>query len=134
MKIGQAARRAGVNVQTLRYYERRGLLPRPPRRDSGYREIPDDAVRIVRFVKRAQALGFSLDEVETLLRLRRDRGRDRRRVRALAESRMRHVDEKIAQLQAMRDALSHLVHACAHGGAVECPIIEALDQPEDVQV
>ena len=61
MRISEAAGQAGVNVQTLRYYERRGLLPKPPRRSSGYREFPDDAVRIVRFIKRAQELGFSLD-------------------------------------------------------------------------
>jgi MerR family copper efflux transcriptional regulator len=127
MTIGQAAERAGVNVQTLRYYERRGLLPRSPRRQSGYRDLPDDAVRIVRFVKRAQALGFSLDDIEDLLKLRHDRRRDRARVRSVAAARLRHVDAKIAQLQAMRDALSHLIHACARGGAVECPIIEALD-------
>jgi Cu(I)-responsive transcriptional regulator len=132
MKIGQAAARAGVNIQTLRYYERRGLLPRQPRRESGYREMADDAVRIVRFVKRAQALGFSLDEIEDLLRLRRDRGSDRRRVRAVAATRLRHVDHKIAQLKAMRDALAHLIHSCEHGGAVHCPIIEALDTaPEE---
>ena len=77
MWIGEAAEQAGVNIQTLRYYERRGLLPRTPRRASGYREFPDDAVRIVRFIKRAQDLGFSLDEVEELLRLRRHSGRNR---------------------------------------------------------
>jgi Cu(I)-responsive transcriptional regulator len=132
MKIGQAASRAGVNIQTLRYYERRGLLPRQRRRESGYRDIADDAVRVVRFVKRAQALGFSLDEIEDLLRLRRDRGRDRRRVRAVATTRLRHVEQKIAHLQAMRDALAHLIHGCEHGGTVHCPIIEALDgAPED---
>src|SRR4029453_16136340 len=73
MRSGAGAEQAGVNVQTLRYYERRGLLPRTPRRDSGYREFPADAVRIVRFIKRAQDLGFTLDEVEELLRLRNDR-------------------------------------------------------------
>ena len=130
MKIGQAASRAGVNIQTLRYYERRGLLPRQPRRQSGYREIADDAVRVVRFVKRAQALGFSLDEIEDLLRLRRDRGRDRRRVRSIAATRLQSVDEKIADLKAMRNALAHLIHCCEHGGAVHCPIIEALEGKE----
>ena len=79
MRIGTAAAQAGVNIQTLRYYERRGLLPRPPRRTSGYREFPDDAVRIVRFIKRAQDLGFTLDEIEELLRLRNDKRRDRAR-------------------------------------------------------
>src|SRR5262249_493433 len=76
MRIGTAAEQAGVNVQTLRYYERRGLLPRPPRRESGYREFPDEAVGVVRFIKRAQDLGFSLEEVEELLKLRNDKRRD----------------------------------------------------------
>src|SRR5207244_6106668 len=89
MRIGAAAELAGVNVQTLRYYERRGLLPRPPRRDSGYREFPDEAVRLVRFIKRAQDLGFSLDEVEELIRLRSGIPRERARVRAVAERRVR---------------------------------------------
>ena len=127
MRIGAAAEQAGVNVQTLRYYERRGLLPRPPRRDSGYREFPDEAVRFVRFIKRAQDLGFSLDEMEELIRLRHDKRRDRARVRAIAERRVRQIDRKLAELQAMKKALVHLVHCCREGSTLECPIIEALD-------
>src|ERR1700730_6924349 len=105
MRIGTAAGQAGVNVQTLRYYERRGLLPKPPRRLSGYREFPDDAVRIVRFIKRAQDLGFSLDEVEELLKLRNDKRRDRGRIRAVAERRVGQIEGKIAELHAMKKAL-----------------------------
>ena len=127
MRIGAAAEQAGVNVQTLRYYERRGLLPKAPRRLSGYREFPDDAVRVVRFVKRAQDLGFTLDEVEALLRLRGDKRRDRARVRAVAEQRVRQIERKIAELQAMKKALAHLLHCCREGSTLECPIIEALD-------
>jgi len=127
MRIGAAADRAGVNVQTLRYYERRGLLPRLPRRASGYREFHDDAVRIVRFIKRAQDLGFSLDEVEELIRLRGEKRRDRARVRAVAERRVRQIDRKLAELSAMKHALSHLLHCCRQGSTLECPIIEALD-------
>ena len=127
MRIGTAAEQAGVNIQTLRYYERRGLLPRPPRRTSGYREFPDDAVRIVRFIKRAQDLGFTLGEVEELIKLRSEKRRDRTRVRAVAEARVRQVDRKIAELQAIKQALSHLVHCCQEGSTLECPIIEALD-------
>jgi Hg(II)-responsive transcriptional regulator len=127
MRIGAAAAQAGVNVQTLRYYERRGLLPRPPRRTSGYREFPADAVRIVRFIKRAQDLGFTLDEIEELLRLRTDTRRDRARIRAVAARRVRDIERRIAELQAMNTALSHLVHCCEEGSTLECPIIEALD-------
>jgi Hg(II)-responsive transcriptional regulator len=127
MRIGAAAEQAGVNIQTLRYYERRGLLPRPPRRESGYREFPDDAVGIVRFIKRAQDLGFTLDEVEELLKLRNDRRRDRARIRAIAERRVRQIDQKIAELEAMKKALGRLLHCCHDGSTLECPIIEALD-------
>ena len=127
MRIGAAAKQAGVNVQTLRYYERRGLLPPSPRRVSGYREFSDDAVRVVRFVKRAQDLGFSLDEIDALLKLRRDRRRDRGRVRAVAEQRIAQIDRKMEELQAMKQALAHLVRCCRGGATLECPIIEALD-------
>jgi MerR family mercuric resistance operon transcriptional regulator len=131
MRIGAAAEQAGVNVQTLRYYERRGLLPRSPRQVSGYREFPDDAVRIVRFIKRAQDLGFTLDEIEELIRLRSDKRRDRSRVRAVAERRLRQVERKIAELERMKSALLHLVHRCSDGSSLECPIIEALDGREE---
>lgn len=130
MWIGEAARQAGVNVQTIRYYERRGLLPRSPRRASGYREFPDESVRIVRFVKRAQELGFSLDEAAALLRLRKSK--DRVRVRAVAEPHLAQVERKIAELTAMRDALKRLVHACRCGTTLECPIIEALEHDNRV--
>ena len=127
MRIGTAAERAGVNVQTLRYYERRGLLQRPPRQTSGYREFPDEAVRVVRFVKRAQDLGFTLDEVEELLHLRNHKRRDRAQVQAVAERRVHQIEQKIAELQAVKKALSHLLHCCREGSTLECPIIEALD-------
>jgi Hg(II)-responsive transcriptional regulator len=128
MRISQTAKEAGVNTQTLRYYERRGLLPEPPRRTSGYREYPADAVAIVRFIKRAQELGFSLDEIEQLVRLRGVRRGERHRVSAIAEKKIAQVDEKIAHLKAMREALEQLVDSCHRGGAAECPIIDALNQ------
>ena len=131
MRISEAAERAGVNVQTLRYYERRGLLPKPSRRPSGYREFRDDAVRLVRFIKRAQELGFSLDEVETLLELRRQSGRNRKQIRAIASQRIQHIDQKIAELGRMRAALEHLIHSCHEGRTLECPIIEALDHTDE---
>jgi MerR family mercuric resistance operon transcriptional regulator len=123
MWISEAAGQAGVNVQTLRYYERRGLLPKPPRRASGYREFPDEVIKVVRFIKRAQDLGFSLDEVEELMRLRH-----RDRIRAVAERRIRQIDQKLAELERMKRALKTLVHSCHEGTTIECPIIEALDQ------
>jgi Hg(II)-responsive transcriptional regulator len=131
MWTSQTAKAAGVNAQTLRYYERRGLLPRPPRRGSGYREYPVDAVRIVRFIKRAQDLGFSLDEIEQLVRLRGTQRGDRQRVRTIAERKIEDIDRKIARLHSMRGALRTLVESCQHGGAANCPIIEALDDDDD---
>jgi len=128
VRTSQAAEQAGVNVQTLRYYERRGLLPKPPRRRSGYREFPEDAVRVVRFIKRAQELGFSLDEVEELLRLRRQSASNRTRIRSVAEQKVRQIEQKIGELQRMKRALQTLVHACHEGTTLECPIIEALEQ------
>jgi Hg(II)-responsive transcriptional regulator len=127
MWISEAATQAGVNAQTIRYYERRGLLPRPQRGTSGYRELPVDTVRLIRFIKRAQDLGFSLDEVSELLRLRSDTMRNRTRVRSVAERRLRQVESKIEELTAMRSALRLLVHRCHAGVSLECPIIEALD-------
>lgn len=129
MWIGEAAGQAGVNVQTIRYYERRGLLPRSARRPSGYREFPDEAVRIVRFIKRAQELGFSLGEVAELLRLRKSK--DRVKVRAVAEPHLKRVEQRIAELTAIRDVLEDLVHACHHGTALDCPIIEALEREDE---
>jgi Cu(I)-responsive transcriptional regulator len=128
MWITQTAKEAGVNVQTLRYYERRGLLPTPARRESGYREYAPDAVRVVRFIKRAQELGFSLDEAAQLVKLRGVRKGERHRVRAIAERKIEEIDRKITQLEAMRAALARLVRSCHDGGATDCQIIDALNR------
>jgi len=132
MWIGRTAKAAGVNAQTLRYYERRGLISRARRGRSGYREYSDDAVDVVKFIKRAQDLGFSLDEIEELIRLRGVRRGERHRVRAIAERKIDEIDRKIARLRSMRDALGTLVASCHRGGAAECPIIEALAAPSEV--
>ena len=128
MQTGEVAARAGVNIQTLRYYERRGLLGRPPRTESGYRRYSEDAVRIVRFVKRAQELGFTLDEAEQLLRLRRVTPARRSSVRALATAKVADIESKMRQLAAMRAALQQMLSACCGDGALECPILEALER------
>lgn len=132
LKVGEVAKQAGVNLQTIRYYERRGLLPKPPRTGSNYRAYPTDAVLLVRFVKRAQELGFTLKEIKELIALRVGRSRGRSEVRAVAESKMRDIDQKLARLQAMRNALYSLIETCACGeGRLTCPILEALNDPSE---
>jgi Hg(II)-responsive transcriptional regulator len=131
MWISEAAQQAGVNVQTIRYYERRGLLPSPPRRTSGYRELPADTVRRIRFIKRAQELGFSLDEVAELLQLRAAKPRSRSRVRGIAERRVEQIERKILELEALRNTLRALIHQCHEGTTLECPIIEAFERAEE---
>jgi Hg(II)-responsive transcriptional regulator len=127
MRIGKVAAEAGVNVQTLRYYERRGLLPEPERGNSGYRAYDPDTVRLVRFIKRAQELGFTLREIEELIELRQSPRRGAE-VRAVAATKVVDIERRIRQLKAMRKALGGLVAACdSEGGTVACPIIEALD-------
>ena len=130
-RVGEIARQAGVNLQTIHYYERQGLLPRPPRTESNYRVYPQDAVRRVQFIKRAQELGFTLKEIKELLSLRaapRARCAD---VRSRAQAKVRSIDEKMHTLQAMRRALSKLIGECSGKGPVtQCPILDALDSEE----
>jgi MerR family transcriptional regulator, copper efflux regulator len=131
LKVGEVAGRAGVNLQTVRYYERRGLLPRPPRTASNYRAYPRDAVRRVRFIKRAQELGFTLEEIKELLSLRATHRARCGDVRARAESKVKDIDGRIRTLEAMRAALNRLIEECSSEGSVtECPILEALDCEE----
>lgn len=131
MKIGEAAREAGVNLDTLRYYERRGLLPEPPRRPSGYRVFDDGTVRRVRFIKRAQELGFTLNEIRDLMELRLAPEASCRDVRDKAAGKIESIDAKIQQLRSMREALEGLTAACSGRGSVEeCPILASLaDEP-----
>jgi len=131
MRIGQVASQAGVNIDTLRYYERRGILDEPARRPSGYREYPADTVRIIRFIRRAQDLGFTLTEIEELLELRDARAGSRSQVRKLADAKLRSVDGKLSALQAMRSALYSLLQSCTCSeGKPSCPILDALDPPD----
>src|SRR5712692_4433613 len=133
MRIGEVAVTAGCNIQTLRYYERRGLLPAPARSASGYREYPSVTVPLIRFIKRAQDLGFTLGEVEELLKLRGAKGKERRKVRSLAEAKMRDIEGKVTRLQAINRALAGLVGSCGSSQAGSgCPILNALSEPEDM--
>jgi Hg(II)-responsive transcriptional regulator len=132
LRTGEVAAQAGVNVQTLRYYERRGLLKEPERRASGYRAYPADAVRLIRFIKRAQEIGFTLSEIEDLLRLRDDQDSACAEVRSAAEAKIEDIEQKIRHLRAMKRALGVLVASCAtEGSPRHCPILEALDDGKE---
>ena len=129
--IGELAEQAKVHVETIRYYERRGLIERPPRSAANYRLYPEDAVRRVRFIKRAQGLGFSLKDIKELLSLRAAPEAECGEIRAHAEAKIRDIDEKMDSLTAMKRALSMLVAECSGAGPLtECPILESLDTKE----
>jgi Hg(II)-responsive transcriptional regulator len=127
LRTGELAKRAGVNIETLRFYERRGLLPEPPRRESGYREYPSEDVRLIRFIKRAQELGFSLGEIKELLALRVQAGTTCTDVRERAQRKLSDVRQKIADLKAIERALRKLTASCTgRGPLTQCPILENL--------
>lgn len=127
LTIGRIAEQAGVNIQTVRYYERRGILTPDGRRASGYRLYSPEAVRVLRFVKNAQALGFSLDEIAGLLRLRVGRGAQCGSAKRRAEGRLKLVREKIAGLRSIERTLQRLLKTCAARGTTDfCPILESL--------
>lgn len=128
MTISHAARQAGVGVETIRFYERRGLIEQPPRpRGGGYRFYDDDVVGRIRFIRQGQELGFSLREIAELLSLRADPSADCADVRAQAVAKRIEVDRKIAQLRDIRAALDKLIATCPGGGALRaCTIIDAL--------
>jgi len=127
MRTGEVAASAGVNAQTLRYYERRGLLREPPRRDSGYRAYTSETVKLVRFIKRAQGLGFTLDEVEMLLHLAEGGPASCDAVKVLAEEKLGDLETRMESLRSMHDALEQLIATCDRPKRHrECPLIEAL--------
>jgi DNA-binding transcriptional MerR regulator len=125
LRIGQVAAQAGVSIQTLRYYERRGLLSPPVRSVLGHREYPPEAVAVVRFAKRAQELGFSLSQVEALLRLRAVQGAERLEAREVAEGLCRDIGLKRQHLEALQSALEAFIASCARpDGRPECRLLE----------
>lgn len=128
MRSSELAEQAGVNVQTLRYYERRGLLPQPERLDSGYRTYGPDAVRIVRFVRHAQRLGFSLEEIDTLLELSAGGPASCEAARELATAKVAELEDKLASVTAMRDSLLRLIDTCGlPRNRRECPLLHAIE-------
>ena len=132
MSIGQIARVAGTGVETIRYYEREGLLDPPARSASGYRHYAPEVVARLRFIRQAKELGFSLREIKELLSLRMQPDTTCADIRKRARHKIAAVDRKIEDLQRIRIALAQLASACkGEGPTSECPILEALDGRED---
>lgn len=128
MRISELADRAGVNIETVRYYERRGLVPEPPRTPSGYRAFKPETVDRIRFIKRAQVLGFTLAEIAELLSLRVRPAGNCEEVRKVAEVRRHEIEERIQALGEMKRSLDRLIAACrASQVTSECPILEGLE-------
>ncbi len=134
LTIGKAAAKAGVGVETIRFYERRGLIEQPPKpEDSGFRVYSAETVQRIWFIRQAQKLGFSLHEIQDLLSLRTDPAADSGDVRERATTKLAQVNRKITELERMRAALKTLIAACPGGGALRtCSIMEALAIPATV--
>ena len=131
LTIGKVAQSAGLAIDTVRYYEREGLLEKPARSAAGYRHYRPDAVARLRFIRQAKDLGFSLSEIKELLALRVAPGKSCADVRAHAEHKIADVDLRIASLRRVRGALVKLASACSGKGPVsQCPILEALEKKE----
>ena len=128
LTIARVAKSAGVGVETVRYYERRGLVAQPKRGMGSYRHYQPDHIQRIRFIKRAQDLGFTLQEISSLLKLAD--GTDRRSIRRIAGTRLEETRRRIADLKRIEGVLAHLLHECeAHAKAPRCPIIEAMGAP-----
>ncbi len=131
MTIGAVAKRAGVAIDTIRYYEREGLLPEPLRRASGYRSYDEGVVQQLLFIRRAKDLGFTLEEIRELLALSADRHRGVKAVKHRAQERLAAIEARIAELTRVRDGLEQLIDACpGHGSPEQCPILRALTGQE----
>lgn len=129
LTIGNVAKITGVGIETVRFYERKGLIPDPPRKESGYRQYPEETVARLRFIKRAKELGFSLKEIKELLSLRASPKAKCEDVRRRSETKLKDIDDRIRSLRAMRRALSKLIAQCTGSApATECPILESLDK------
>ena len=131
LTIGRLAKQAAVGIDTVRFYERRGLLPEPPRTAAGYRLYTNDTIARIRFIRRAKLLGFNLDEIGNLLNLH-DRGGQKSAVKQLTQRKLDQIDAKIADLSKIRDVLRELASECSGTGDVKgCPIIETLATAEN---
>jgi len=128
LTIGQVAKLAGVGVETIRFYERKRVLKEPPRRESGYREYSRDTVRELRFIKRAQELGFSLKEITGLLALRVNPRQDCSGVKKRAEAKISEIRDKVRDLKRIQRVLEEVTRACVASKPIrECPILNCFD-------
>ena len=131
LSSGELARESRVNVETVRYYERRGLLPHPPRGAGGFRQYAPDAVRRIRFIKRAQELGFTLKEIAELLSLRVEPDTTCATVKQRAGAKIRQIEAKVRELEGMKLALQKLRATCREAAPVsQCPLLDALEAQE----
>lgn len=132
LRIGELARQAGLSVETLRYYERRGLIPPPARLASGYRIYPAETLDRLTFIRRGKALGFSLEEIAELLQLEVNPQQSAAQVKTRVDARITAVEEKIRQLQQLKQSLQQLSSRCSGEGSTgDCPILEFLHQQEE---
>jgi len=128
MTIGQVAKLSGVGVETIRFYEREGLLNKPKRRQSGYRVFTPEVVGRIRFIKKAKQLGFSLREIRDLLSLRVDSQATAADLKGRVDAKIEEIDERLRDLKRMRSALLRLSKACTGKGPIgECPLLDALE-------
>ena len=127
MRISQIAKRAGVHIETIRFYERKGLIAQPPRPNGGYRDYPKEAVAKIRFIRRAKDLGFSLAEIEQLLSLQTNPKATCANVKQRAEAKILAIQERVKDLQTMKRALGNLVESCSGSGTLDhCPIMDCI--------
>ncbi len=129
LPIGKVARLSGVSIDTIRFYERNGLIPDPPRRESGYRDYPEETVFRLKFIKNAKEIGFTLAEIRELLGLRTTKKTNCESVQKMAEEKIRVVKEKIRNLEGIQVALEKLLESCREPGHTsECPILDVLEK------
>ncbi len=132
LSIGQVAKQSGVGIETIRFYEREGVIPKPTRTDAGYRQYSLDIIRRLHFIKRAQELGFSLKEISQLIALRVTPKSNCSEVKKRALLKLDNINEKIADLERMRSALEDVTKACVTSRPIkDCPILNSFDDPAD---
>jgi len=129
LTISELAKNAGVNIETIRYYERLGLISEPPRTESGYRIFPPEVIQRIRFIKRSQDLGFTLSEIKKLLSMTESESSGCREVRLFASQKIKEIEFKIRDLQSIKSVLQDLSSRCPDQGPVHsCPIVERLSE------